>query len=601
MLVVILLACLAVPGFAFLDGVVDAVKTTIAGATGRTAYAPSKRAEVEHAEDVVVADFSAPQGSLPKVRLGSRVIDLVNALHFDDLMQDTPDEIRPPSVVVFYDSNDNTCMEKYDSLGWDNLAESKLPARERLMTARYDMYAAPRRAWYKFIPEMDLAKRFNVKQCPEVVFAPRSCDGLTEFCHRETDADGIQYMGCENFKESCENTKIWDGKGDLKTWIMDNVESEGEPAVSRFMGSMEAQGEWILGRDRTTTDNQMRNLYLSPAFPAFTKRGFKALPIPDELMKWLDGFYERNEKHRRTEFWEAESTQMGFHETPTSFLDMDRERFEKERMANLYLKPLVEEWAGLPEGTLELTAFYGMREYPDESILKNHVDRIDTHVLSVTISVRKLDEAKSAAHPWPLEVVQWSGDHVRYEHPGGTMVLYESSKLMHGRPFKNKGGTHVGCFAHFKPKTMHSTDASRWEDIVATARSNQRRNSQNTAYRSRPSVEPNDVHFSNVDYGEGTRWRLKTEGENEVRNDQVPVTFHNKHDKTLAVYWQGHDGGPVHQGTVAPGATFDVGSYRGHQFFWSAVLPEHEGSPTAMPGGRITVEKGRTVYAYTAK
>ncbi|GBG25971.1 Hypothetical Protein FCC1311_021912 [Hondaea fermentalgiana] len=599
----LLAMCVSVtPGEGLLEQVMDAVSETVAGALGRTAYAPTETAQVEHAAHVEVFDHSAPQGSLPKVRLQSRVIDLVNAIHFDDLMQDTPDEMRPPSVVVFYDSNDDSCMAKYSELNWDQLAERELPARERLMTARYDMHAAPRRAWYKFTPEMDLAKRFGVTQCPEVVFAPRTCNGLTEWCVRDTDAEGIQYMGCEGFVESCNGTQKWDAQAEenLQAWISQLVDAQGEPAISGFLETLEDQGKWIKGRDSTTTDNHMRNIYLSQAFPAFTPRGFKAMPIPDGFRKWLDSFFTRNEKHRRTEYWDAESTQMGFHETPTSFLDMDRESHEKNRMANKYLKPLVEEWAHLPPGSLELTSFYGMREYPDGSILKNHVDRIDTHVLSVTISVKKLDEEKSKAHPWPLEVVDWNGDHVRYEHPGGTMVLYESSKLLHGRPFKNEGGTHVGCFAHFKPKSMHTEEAGKWDDIVATARAHQRRNSQYAGYRSTPSEEPQAPHFSSVEYGKGTRWRHKKDAESNLRNDQIPVTFKNKHSKTLAVYWQGHDDTPVHQGTVAPGASFDIGSYRGHKFFWSSTLPgKGKETPRPLPGGTMTVEKGRKTYVYS--
>jgi hypothetical protein len=49
-----------------------------------------------------------------------------------------------------------------------------------------------------------------------------------------------------------------------------------------------------------------------------------------------------------------------FHETPTTFVDLDLEGPGRNKIANQIFKPLVEKWSGI--APLELTAFYGIRE-----------------------------------------------------------------------------------------------------------------------------------------------------------------------------------------------------------------------------------------------
>jgi len=52
-------------------------------------------------------------------------------------MQDTPDELRPPSLILFHGFE--TCPNADADLKFRYMSETKLPSRERLMTATYDM------------------------------------------------------------------------------------------------------------------------------------------------------------------------------------------------------------------------------------------------------------------------------------------------------------------------------------------------------------------------------------------------------------------------------------------------------------------------------
>ena len=531
-------------------------------------------------EGVEVEDRSVE--NLPKVRVGGRVMDLVHGGHFNDILQDAPDDIRPGSAVFFYDSSDRACMQRYNQMDWDAIAETQAPGRARLFAARYDMHAAPLRPWFKFTPELDLKTRFGISRCPELVYAPRSCHGFTEWCSRGK-RDGIEYVGCKDFIESCINVRSWNGKGDIVSWLETNIHSEPEPKIIPGLKTYKSQSQWLRTRDDTTTNTAMRSLYLSRAFPAFSPSGFKAIPIPDELKTNLMGFYNRFNHTRRTEYWDTSLTQMNFHETRTTFIDLDQIYDERNKWANKFIKPLVEEWSGV--SPLELTAFYGIREYHEGSWLRNHVDRIDTHVLSVTIALHKEPEGAPA---WPLEVIQWSGDHVRYEHPAGSMILYESSKLNHGRPYRNKGGTHVGCFCHFKPAAMHGKDATEWEKITRDARNTQYTHQENYRWKEMKAVEPEHPHYAAFDYSKSFEEPGKAGASDDGR---FSVTFKNEGEATYDLVWIGDE--TVLQATLDPMARMDIQTFEGHRFGWTA-----RGSSDPLPGSIVTMNRDVLIHKF---
>ena len=497
---------------------------------------PVRTPTLPHADGVEVVDYSTPQR---KLKLNGRVIDLVHGEMFDDIMRDTPDELRPGSVIAFYRSatgsgakdrttaenyaRSNGCRRAYAKLGFESAAESALPARERLAVFRYDMDAAPHRAWYKFTPERDLAKRFGVVgadgadvACPMLVYAPPTCNGFTKWCLQssktvkagaaesgESTVDvAIDTLGCASFDEQCVGRKSWSAAsgGSWKQWTLERIAETPWPKLSSFLGSYKAQGHWIKSRDSTTQNTHMRNMYLAKAFPAFTPTGFRVIDTPVTLQKELMAYWHRHVAKKKEEGWDIMSqTQMNFHENKTDMVTLDYEPELRDRLANEYLKPLCEEWSKM--APLHLTAFYGIRMYRDGAWLRGHIDRIDTHVISVTMSLAKLDEnlevVEDDLEPWPLEVTDWKGDNIRYAHPQRTTILYESSKLIHGRPYRNpkKGGWHLGVFAHFKPDnanfhTEEGKDAITWDAAVEMCRRESQTDYTFNNWRASRSVGP---------------------------------------------------------------------------------------------------------------
>jgi prolyl 4-hydroxylase len=107
------------------------------------------------------------------------------------------------------------------------------------------------------------------------------------------------------------------------------------------------------------------------------------------------------------------------------------------------LQALHEEWCGLK---LEPSACYGFRVYLPGAYLHNHVDREDTHIVSSALCVDK-----HVWEPWPLHVIDIDGQALDVDLAPGELVLYESSKISHGRPAPLKGRFHVGMFLHYRP------------------------------------------------------------------------------------------------------------------------------------------------------
>ena len=110
------------------------------------------------------------------------------------------------------------------------------------------------------------------------------------------------------------------------------------------------------------------------------------------------------------------------------------------------LMPLVEAWAGGVR--LEKTDIYGMRVYQDGATLLQHVDREDTHALSLIINVAQ----SGVREQWPVHIRdhRTDEDHEVFLEPG-ELLFYESARCMHGRLKPLQGDFFVNLFAHYRP------------------------------------------------------------------------------------------------------------------------------------------------------
>lgn len=107
------------------------------------------------------------------------------------------------------------------------------------------------------------------------------------------------------------------------------------------------------------------------------------------------------------------------------------------------LQPVLETWCGFE---LVSSAVFGIRAYQRGSYLYPHVDQAQSHVISATLCIAQELEAS-----WPLSIQNQAGDMEQVDLAPGQMVLYESSRLLHGRETALQGKYYASVFAHFAP------------------------------------------------------------------------------------------------------------------------------------------------------
>ena len=108
------------------------------------------------------------------------------------------------------------------------------------------------------------------------------------------------------------------------------------------------------------------------------------------------------------------------------------------------LKPLHEAWSST---ALVPTHAFGFRIYRRGNVLKRHVDRLATHVVSSIVHV-----ASEVDAPWPIVIEDVHGVEHAVALKPGQMLFYESAKLAHARPAPFQGRFYTSIFLHYKPK-----------------------------------------------------------------------------------------------------------------------------------------------------
>lgn len=190
------------------------------------------------------------------------------------------------------------------------------------------------------------------------------------------------------------------------------------------------------------------NIFTRP--PAFTKDGFKKLKIPKEIYDDL----------------KQEYSLMNFEIRPVTDCDFHYEYGEhligsvtvkglelpyyhrcqvSEKLANkIYdtLTPMLEDWSGVK---LQRTEYYGIRSYINNSLLKLHRDRVETHIISCNIFV----DAEYDVN-WPLDFYDHQHNHHEVYFEDGDMLFYESL-LVHGREKPFQGKYYRNVYFHWMP------------------------------------------------------------------------------------------------------------------------------------------------------
>lgn len=175
----------------------------------------------------------------------------------------------------------------------------------------------------------------------------------------------------------------------------------------------------------------------------FSPLGFKKGRLPNDVFAALSAFYYNNAKNVVREEWKNKGVFVNWWETDVLFVQMP---WGMKKTMQSRLRIMVEQWAGVP---VEQTVMYGMRQYTQGARLLTHVDRHETHAVSLIVNIAQ----GNLTEPWPVEVQ----DHADRIHEvvmePGDVVYYESAKCLHGRnrPMMGPQAYYVNMFTHYKP------------------------------------------------------------------------------------------------------------------------------------------------------
>jgi len=172
----------------------------------------------------------------------------------------------------------------------------------------------------------------------------------------------------------------------------------------------------------------------------FTENGWGLTRAPQHIIdQLLESLHNGMEKQKINPTYEHR----------TGVIDGKRPYFIHQPKLNDYivnsLLPLHEAWSGVK---LVPNNAYGLRVYRDGSNLNMHVDKTSTHIISSILHV----DHEGNNEPWPIIIEDFQGNTNEVNLESGDMLFYESSKCMHGRPKKMKGGWYSSIFIHYYPE-----------------------------------------------------------------------------------------------------------------------------------------------------
>ena len=175
----------------------------------------------------------------------------------------------------------------------------------------------------------------------------------------------------------------------------------------------------------------------------FTPLGFNKGRLPDDVFASMRAFYynNRDPPHRLQEEWDNRGVLVNHWEADCNFIMIP---WHMKHIWQARLKDVVQEWAGCD---IEQTDMYGIRQYESGARLLTHVDRINTHAVSLIVNIAQ----GNLTRPWTVEVY----DHANRLHEvvmePGDIVYYESAKALHGRNTPLAGGYYANIFTHYRP------------------------------------------------------------------------------------------------------------------------------------------------------
>lgn len=447
--------------------------------------------------------------------------DIYNGQHFDDLVFSIDEVVRRNALLVLYRPDNVTLLEE---LGVTRRAS--FPGDHQVIYMRHDVETCRLNTWYEYTAQHDIAARLGLTEFPALVWIPEGQppdtirswpkwalgSGVTwrEWLQKRllhtvviankydntvvlTWVSRTDPQGSEPHKETVGGTSITSVQmllysivtvcdadtGEFLRGFEVNVDTE-IVTISAYNKANGTEEEWIQNTNNSVKMLHTQALHLrsahalrhilmvkQPLFvPNITKRGYIVTKTPERVHRRLLEFYEKKVMGR--EDIGLYFTAWNQDEVPVSHAPLSEE--ETKEITDV-LHPIVEEWCSY---RLKPTSGPGImtrvREYQNGMRIRMHVDELLTgHIIGTIMQVtRDLDGAED----WPLELVGYDGTTERVYTKPGDMVIFEASKVIHGRPTVFHGKVYVNSFVYFRPVegfqfTAHGMDITHEGEVLS--------------------------------------------------------------------------------------------------------------------------------------
>ena len=225
---------------------------------------------------------------------------------------------------------------------------------------------------------------------------------------------------------------------------------------------LEQGGKYINQLEKLTVYDHTLSPKVKP--PRFNKVPFKKIKLPDELYDDLYNEYSNLEFeptcHGIQDHPEWGKTVSGISNIKTNphvgYGGLSKDFMDK---AFNILTPIMEDWCGMD---LLQTVGYGIRHYPDGSVLNLHRDVIYSHVLSCIIYV----DRKSPEN-WALDYYDHKHKHHEVFFEKGDVLLYESL-CVHGRTTPFEGEYYRNMYFHWRPAVWEDHFLEKYKTMKAS-------------------------------------------------------------------------------------------------------------------------------------
>ena len=227
---------------------------------------------------------------------------------------------------------------------------------------------------------------------------------------------------------------------------------------------LEQDGKYVDQLEKLTVYNHTLSPEVKP--PKFNRVPFKKIKLPDELYTDLyDEYYSIEFEsliggiQDHPEWGKTVSGISNIKTNPHVGYARLSEHFMDKGFR--ILTPIMEEWSGME---LLPTVGYGIRHYPDGSVLNLHRDVIQSHVLSCIVYVDRISSKN-----WALDYYDHQNNHHEVFFEKGDVLLYESL-CVHGRTTPFEGEFYRNMYFHWRPAVWDQEFLEKYQRMKSSFR-----------------------------------------------------------------------------------------------------------------------------------